>query len=73
MSDLLTVKEVANLLRVNPMTVYRAVESGVLPHVRFGRTIRVDRDALDAYVQLPKTAQTPQPEKPRKRAPVTKL
>lgn len=72
MNDLLTVKEVAEILRVTPMTVYRAVETGALEHVRFGRTIRISRDALDAYIQKPKP-QTPVPAKAQKRAPVTRL
>ena len=56
------------------MTVYRAVDQGTLPFVRFGRTIRFDRDALDSYLQTPKDKPQNRPnEKPRNRAPVTKL
>lgn len=75
MSELLTVKEVAELMRVSPMTVYRAVELGTLPHVRFGRTIRVDRETLDAFIQLPQTEilLTRKPAKTSNRAPVTRL
>ena len=37
----LTVAEVAELMRVSKMTVYRLVHSGELPAVRFGRSYRV--------------------------------
>lgn len=36
-----TVAEIAGLLRVNKMTVYRLVNSGELRSVRVGRVIRV--------------------------------
>jgi excisionase family DNA binding protein len=38
---LLTVKEVAALLRVSAATVYAPVERGELPHVRVSNAIRV--------------------------------
>lgn len=37
----LTVAEVATLMRVSSMTVYRLVHSGELPAVRFGRSYRI--------------------------------
>ena len=37
----LTVPEVAALMRVSRMTVYRLLESGTLPSVRVGRGFRV--------------------------------
>lgn len=72
MNDLLTVKDVAELLRVTPMTVYRAIEAGKLAHVRFGRSIRISRDALEDYIQRPMLP-TPNPTKPSNRAPVTRI
>ena len=41
----LTVAEVAALMRVSKMTVYRLVHSGELPAVRVGRSFRVPEDA----------------------------
>ena len=38
---LLTVAEVASLMRVSKMTVYRLVHNGELPAVRVGRSFRV--------------------------------
>lgn len=42
----LTVAEVAELMRVSKMTVYRMVHSGELPAVRFGRSFRVPESAV---------------------------
>ncbi|UZN02334.1 helix-turn-helix domain-containing protein [Cellulomonas sp. S1-8] len=47
----LTVVEVADLMRVSRMTVYRLVHAGELPAVRVGRSFRVPQDALDAYLR----------------------
>jgi excisionase family DNA binding protein len=46
----LTPKEVADLLRVSPMTVYRLIKSGELPAVRVGKAFRVREDDMDAYI-----------------------
>ena len=42
----LTIPEVAKLLRVSRGTAYEAAKTGTLPTIRFGRTIRVPRRAL---------------------------
>ena len=47
----LTVAEVAEMMRLSRMTVYRLVHSGELPAVRVGRSFRVPADALDAYLR----------------------
>jgi excisionase family DNA binding protein len=49
----LTVAEVAQIMRVSKMTVYRLVHSGELPAVRFGRSYRVPESAVTALVQRP--------------------
>lgn len=48
---LLTVAEVAAALRVSKMTAYRLVNDGALKGLRIGRTIRVRREALEAYIE----------------------
>ncbi|GJF04988.1 helix-turn-helix domain-containing protein [Pseudonocardia sp. D17] len=45
-SPLLTVPEVAALLRVSRMTVYRQINSGELPCVKVGRSFRVPRQVV---------------------------
>ena len=42
----LTVAEVADMMRVSRMTVYRLVHSGELPAIRFGRSFRVPASAV---------------------------
>lgn len=47
----LTVAEVASIMRVSKMTVYRLVHGGDLPAVRVGRSFRVPEDAVHKYLQ----------------------
>lgn len=47
----LTVAEVAGIMRVSKMTVYRLVHGGVLPAVRVGRSFRVPEDAVHKYLR----------------------
>ncbi|MGH8794593.1 MAG: helix-turn-helix domain-containing protein [Stackebrandtia sp.] len=46
----LTVAEVAALMRVSKMTVYRLVHSGDLAAVRVGRSFRVPENAVQEYL-----------------------
>jgi excisionase family DNA binding protein len=44
------VQEVADLMRVSSMTVYRLIKSGDLPAVRVGRSFRVSEPDVDLYL-----------------------
>ncbi len=46
----MTVTEVADMMRVSRMTVYRMIHAGELPAVRFGRSYRVPQEAVQAIV-----------------------
>ena len=46
----LTVQEVANVMRVSSMTVYRLIKSGELSAVRVGRSFRVSEVDVDRYL-----------------------
>ena len=46
----LTGAEVADIMRVSKMTVYRLVHSGELPAVRVGRSFRVHETAVNKYL-----------------------
>ena len=46
----LTVAEVAAVMRVSKMTVYRLVHSGELASVRVGRSFRVPERAVNEYL-----------------------
>lgn len=47
----LTVAEVAEMMRVSKMTVYRLVHAGELPAVRVGRSFRVHEEAVNEYLK----------------------
>lgn len=46
----MTVAEVAAIMRVSKMTVYRLVHSGELEAVQVGRSYRVPEEAVTAYL-----------------------
>ncbi len=48
---LLMVREVAELMRVSNMTVYRLIKAGDLPAVRVGRSFRVRDVDVDAFLE----------------------
>ncbi|GAA2063975.1 helix-turn-helix domain-containing protein [Williamsia deligens] len=50
-TQFLTVAEVAALMRVSKMTVYRLVHNGELPAVRVGRSFRVHAKAVHDYLE----------------------
>jgi excisionase family DNA binding protein len=50
-SKFLTVAEVAAMMRVSKMTVYRLVHNGDLPAVRVGRSFRVLEKDVDEYLR----------------------
>jgi excisionase family DNA binding protein len=50
-SRLLTVAEVANVIRVSRMTVYRLIRRGQLKAIRVGRNYRVAEDDLTRYLE----------------------
>lgn len=47
----LTVAEVATILRLSKMSVYRLIHSGQLEAVQFGRSFRVPEKSLNAYLE----------------------
>lgn len=48
---LLTVAEVAKIMRLSKMTVYRMVNSGALPALKVGRSVRIPQSAVDDYLR----------------------
>jgi excisionase family DNA binding protein len=47
----LTVGELADVMRVSKMTIYRLIHNGELPALRIGRSFRVPESAAVAYMQ----------------------
>jgi excisionase family DNA binding protein len=50
-SKFLTVAEVATMMRVSKMTVYRLLHNGDLPAVRVGRSFRVRETDVHEYLR----------------------
>jgi excisionase family DNA binding protein len=48
---LLTVAEVADMLRVSNMTVYRLIKAGDLGAIRVGKNYRIRQADLDRYLE----------------------
>lgn len=46
-----TVAEVAELMRVSKMTVYRMIHSGDIPAVRVGKSFRVPQAAVQKMIE----------------------
>ncbi|MBI2855313.1 MAG: response regulator [Chloroflexi bacterium] len=51
MSELLTIKEAARYLRMNPLTVYRLASKGKVPAVKVGRHWRIHQERLEAWLR----------------------
>ena len=47
----LTIAEVASVMRVSNITVYRLVHGGELPAVRVGRSFRVSEEDVNEYLR----------------------
>ena len=47
----LTVAEVATIMRVSKMTVYRLVHSGELEAIRVSRSFRIPEQAVNQYLR----------------------
>ena len=57
-----TVKELAALLAVKPITIYRMVERGQLPAIRIGKSLRFDPADIETF--LDRIRINPPPEGP---------
>jgi excisionase family DNA binding protein len=49
--ELLTVREIADAMRVSTMTVYRLIRAGSLPAIRVGKHFRIRARDLDEYLE----------------------
>lgn len=73
---LLTIDEVAEMFRVSKATVYRMIESRLIPFYKISRAIRFSEDDVVAYLESqrikPKSEwffETPHKSHPRKSTP----
>lgn len=65
---LLTVEEVAPMLKMSSQALYEAVRRGFVPTVRIGRRIRFDFDVLETWL---KSGGSPWSDRPRHAASTT--
>lgn len=54
---IMTVKDVADYLRMSEAKIYRLVRNGVLPVVRIGKTWRFRKDLLDEWLKESSTTE----------------
>jgi excisionase family DNA binding protein len=47
----LTVKDVADILKVSPRLIYQLVQIGEMPHFRVGKTVRFEPHALSSWLR----------------------
>ena len=59
--SLLTVAEVAEVLKLNPQTVRNWIDQGSLPAFRVGRRVRILRSDLEQFLEA---SRTPAPKAP---------
>jgi len=50
--EFLTVKELADKLKVNQMTIYRKIKNGELPYHRIGNSIRFKLSEIEEYTRV---------------------
>jgi len=48
--DLLTAREVADVMRVSTMTVYRLIKAGEMPAIRVGKHLRIRERDVARYL-----------------------
>ncbi|MBI4136721.1 helix-turn-helix domain-containing protein [Candidatus Roizmanbacteria bacterium] len=56
-TEYLTVHEIAQLLRLSVLTIYKYIKGGQLIAVEFGGHYRVSRSALQAFIKEHRVAQ----------------
>ena len=55
--NLITAIDVAKVLKISKALAYRLISQGQIPSVRFGKTVRVKPEDLDAFIELNLTGQ----------------
>jgi len=49
-----TIDEVAKMLRVSYLTVYRWIQAGKLPAIKAGKQYRITKNQLDKFLEIQK-------------------
>lgn len=53
--EFLTVREATELLKVNPMTIYRYIKAGKLPAYKIGKDYRIKKEDFEKFLEQRKT------------------
>lgn len=69
-TDVLTVEQVADYLQLNKLTVYKYVREGRLPASKIGKSYRIRRADVDAFLDAQRVSGTAAAPKRRRRGPV---
>jgi len=48
--SLLTIKDVQEITQLGRTTIYELMRDGVLPYLKIGRSVRIRREALEAWL-----------------------
>ena len=51
-SEIMTVQEVAEFLRLHQNTIYHQIETGELPYFRIGKSIRFSREQVEKHLYM---------------------
>lgn len=63
--EILTISELAQYLKVKPLTVYRWVKAGKIPTIHLDRNLRFRKSSVDKW--LNKKEETPKPAVSKRR------
>ncbi len=50
-TNFLTAVEIAKILKISKALAYRLISQGKIPSIRFGKTVRVNTDDLQKFVE----------------------
>ena len=51
MSELLTIKDVCQILKLKPWAIYNMVRHGEIPFTKIGRSLRFERGQIDEWIK----------------------
>lgn len=52
MSEVMTVKQLADYLQLNELTVYKKVRLGEIPAVKMGKALRFKKEVIDKWLEI---------------------
>jgi len=67
----LTLAEVSKLLELHPISLYRLIKQGKLPHFRVGKVLRFDADQMEAWLLAKKLKAKPKVRRHKYKSPMS--